>query len=283
MSSSLPSLGSIVEARITSLGGLGDGVAEHGGKPLFISKACVGDRLRVRITHHHHEGNTGVIETLLEPGPDRQPAPCPYFERCGGCSLQQMRETEYRMFKTTMLRAAITRAGYNADNAETVFLPPATRRRVEFKTHFPEGQLQLAFYEPRSRTPVSIATCLILHPELEALMLPLQHGLRQLNFQQCIHAVSLTRADSGIDLVLHVSAVTPKPQLVLAPLLESLNLARASLCVNDAPAVVTTQRAPVTMRFGDVDIPLPPDAFLQAASEGQQMLDFFQKNLLPHL
>ncbi len=275
-----PLIGTSHDLTVTSLGGLGDGIAHIGTTPVFISKACIGDTLRARITHQNHEGATAIITQLLTPGPARQPAPCPYFHACGGCTLQQLREAEYREFKTAMLRSALTRAGYAPDHAEVRFLPPATRRRVEFKTHFPEGKLQLAFYEPRSRNPVSIATCLILHPRLETLMQPLQHALRQLNFQQHIRAVSVTLADSGTDLLLHVSAVTPKPDVELAALLQNLGLARATLQVGEAAPVIAATRIPVTMRFGETDMPLPPDAFLQATAEGQHDLT---QSVLAHL
>lgn len=264
-----------VEVTVESFGGLGDGVAQLNGQPLFISKSCIGDRLEVRLTRHTSEGYTGIITQIIAPGPDRSDAPCPYFSACGGCSLQQLHEQRYREFKTRMLHSAIARAGFEPNGAEILFLPPATRRRVEFKTCFEDGKLTLAFYAARSRTPVPIRTCLILTPELEALMLPLQQALRGLTFAGSIRAVSLTRADSGIDLMLQLSAPAAAPQKQLTALLESLNLARASLRINDAPPAIIAERAPVTMRFGASDIPLPPDAFLQATAQGQQALTEF--------
>lgn len=265
-------LGAIIEARITALGGLGDGISSYNEKPLFVAKSCVGDKLRLRIIHENHEGLTAAMEAILEPGPERRLPPCPYFSACGGCTLQQLEESSYHAFKTSLLHNALSRAGFAAHEARMLFLPAATRRRVEFKTHFPNGQLQLAFYEPRSRNPVAIENCLVLEPALQALMLPLQTALRRLTFQQYIRAINLTLADSGIDLLLQVSALTPKPDRELAPLLEEVQLARASLKVNDGPAIPAAERFPVTMHFGNTDVPLPPEAFLQASAAGQHAL-----------
>ncbi len=39
-------IGQEIEVNIESLGGLGDGIAAYNGKPVFVAKACVGDRLR---------------------------------------------------------------------------------------------------------------------------------------------------------------------------------------------------------------------------------------------
>jgi 23S rRNA (uracil1939-C5)-methyltransferase len=268
-----PAPGASADITIESLGGLGDGVAHINAKPLFVAKSCVGDRLRVRITHETHENYTGVITHIIEAGPDRQPAPCPHFAACGGCTLQQLQSQPYRDFKTRMLHAAVTRAGYAPSAADIVFLLPATRRRVEFKPCDIQGEFHLAFYEPRSRNPVPLHTCLILHPALEALMQPLRGALAALPFRHLLRAIALTRADSGIDLLLTLDApATADQRATLAQLPASLGIARLSLRVKEeAPEVITTLALP-TLRLGGIDMPLPPNAFLQATSEGQDML-----------
>ncbi|MBY0408152.1 MAG: hypothetical protein K2Q01_10705, partial [Rickettsiales bacterium] len=196
------SLGSIAEVTVTSVGGLGDGLSQWQEKTLFIPKTCVGDRVRARIIHENHEGYTATLLEVLEAGPERVPAPCPHFAACGGCTLQQLNETAYRDFKTRTLHSAITRAGFDHAIAQMQFLAPGTRRRVEFKLHhLPEG-LRLGFFEPRSRTPVPITECLILRPELQALLAPLTEALKRLSNLRNIRACALTLADSGIDLLL---------------------------------------------------------------------------------
>lgn len=265
-------LGATVEATITSLGGLGDGIAQTAGKPIFINKSCIGDVLSVRITHENHDGYTATIERVLHAGQTRREAPCPHFNACGGCTMQQLKESEYRAFKTRMCENAITRTGYSAETMQMVFAPPASRRRVEFKTHMHDGELHLAFYKPRSRNPVFIRTCLILLPELEALMQPLQRALQTITFRSDIRAVSLCSATSGIELMLHVANAPTKPKAELLALLETLNLDRASLRIGDGAAFIAAERAPLSMRFGATDMPLPPDAFLQATAQGEAAL-----------
>jgi len=49
------------EVVVESLGGLGDGIASLDGRPVFIAKSCVGDRLRVRIDSENQNGFQGTI------------------------------------------------------------------------------------------------------------------------------------------------------------------------------------------------------------------------------
>ncbi len=247
---------------ISSLGGLGDGIATLNGKPVFVEKAAAGDRLRVRIVHDTKEHSRGEIVAILQGGPDRIAPPCPYFSACGGCSLQQISEISYRDGKRRVLAQALAHGGFPDVNAELVFLPPASRRRAEFKLH----SASFAYYAPRSHQLVPVENCLILEPELQALMTPLSKQLASWKAAGAIKTASVTLADSGIDLALECSSDV-QDTTYLNPLAEQLNIARISL---NGKTVVN--RAPVTMALGGYEVALPAGAFLQASKEGQKLL-----------
>lgn len=261
-----------MEVTVTSLGGLGDGVASAGGKSIFIPKACVGDRLEVRIVHENRDGMQGVITRVIEAGAHRQTPPCRYFERCGGCSLQQLIPAAYRDFKSGMFHSALERAGFPTPNAEVTFLPAHTRRRVEFKVKHEGNAIALAFHDLRSHTPTTIDECLLLVPPLQALIAPLNERLSHQDFSAALFSVSLTAADSGIDMLLtfknyHLKALPP-----LEALAADLGIARISARTPEDKAITLVNTKPVEMRLGDYAVALPPEAFLQATREGQEAL-----------
>jgi 23S rRNA (uracil1939-C5)-methyltransferase len=261
------------EVTVESLGGLGDGIATHNNKPLFIPKSCAGDRLSVRIVHENRDGAQAQIDEILGWGIDRIIPPCGYFDRCGGCSLQQLSESSYQAFKTKIFYNAITHAGYNAANAKTVFLPAATRRRVEFKLAHGGNAVKLALLEPRSHTPVAIDQCLILRPELQALIAPISEALSAEAFSATLYAVSLTLTDSGIDMLLTFRNTDLATLPPMEGLCKSLGIARISARNRDDAATRTLHtQTPVEMTLGGYAIPLPADAFLQASVEGQALL-----------
>ncbi|NBO19214.1 MAG: class I SAM-dependent RNA methyltransferase [Proteobacteria bacterium] len=256
-----------IELTVEALGGLGDGTGQWQGRAVYVAKACAGDVLCVRITHQNAEGLSADIVEILQPGPARADAPCPYFSRCGGCGLQQLQTPAYREFKTRLLHYAVSQAGYEPQG-EVVFLPTATRRRVEFKVlHTPQG-VQLAFLAARSHQPVAVESCLVLAPALQALLVPLAQALSQFSGRETITAVSLTQADTGLDLLL--TCAKPLPPQAMQPLLD-IGIARVSCRVGEKLAVLHTQ-TPIVMQLGGVSVPMPPGAFLQASREGQAAL-----------
>lgn len=254
-----------VTVTIESLGGLGDGIASLNGKPLFVPKACAGDQLSVRIVHQTKEALRGEIVSVEQPGPDRATAPCLHFDACGGCTLQQLSEESYREFKTRMAESALRQAGFPDIKIETIFLPAASRRRAEFKF---DGQ-KLAYFAARTNDLVPIDNCLILEPALAALMKPLARDLKKISG---IKTVSLTAADSGFDLQITLIHNDKPDVAVLDKMAETLGLSRIGIRSKNDEYWGAVKRAPVTMHLGGYDVALPPDAFLQASSEGQKIL-----------
>jgi len=250
---------------VKSVGGLGDGIAEIKGKPVFIAKACAGDELEIRIVNETKEALRGEIVSVIKPGPDRAEAPCIYFADCGGCGLQQLSENAYREFKRKMAQDALSHAGFGDTKIETVFLPAAARRRVEFKWN---GSA-LAYYASRSRNMVPVENCLILEPALAKLMTPLSQALKKFSN---IKTVSLTLSDSGVDMLLGLSDNHRPDKTAFEALAESLNLVRIGIVSENGEYTSAVKRKPVTMDFGGYEVALPPGAFLQASREGQKLL-----------
>lgn len=205
--------------------------------------------------------------------------------------MQQLTEEAYRDFKRSVVTNAIRQAGFDAP-AEVIFLPAGTRRRVELKiAHTPKG-IAFAYYAPRSNDLVAVDDCLILTPKLQALLKPLAGALADWPGISAIHAITLTAADSGIDLVLQQrsspirgeagrgarsdSNVSIRPHPNPPPIGEGTlslpGIARVSLQQNDDAPKVIAEHAPITMQLGGYDIPIPPNVFLQAASEAQHLI-----------
>lgn len=226
----------------------------------------------MRIVHENRDGAQAHIEKILGWGIDRQIPPCGYFDRCGGCSLQQLSEPAYQAFKTKNFYVALTHAGYKTDGAKITFLPASSRRRVEFKLAREGNSVKLAFLEPRSHTPVAIDQCLILRPELQALIAPVSKALSAETFSATLYSVSLTLADSGIDMLLTFRETDLAALPPMKDLCASLGLARISARNRDEPVKLLHTAKAVEMTLGGYAIPLPPDAFLQATAEGQLLL-----------
>ncbi len=254
-----------ITVTVNSLGGLGDGIGDIGGKPVFISKACAGDKLSIRIVSENKEAMRGEIVSVVEPGSGRTKPDCEYYAACGGCSLQHLTQKAYQDFKRKMAQDAISFAGFADTKIDTVFLPAASRRRVEFKW---TGN-RLAYYAARSHDMVPVETCLILEPKLEALMAPLSAALKKF---PNIKTVSLTAADSGIELLLGLSDNHRPDKTAFESLAGSLKLARVGIISENREYTTAVKNDAMFMDFGGYNVAFPPDAFLQASKEGQNLL-----------
>jgi 23S rRNA (uracil1939-C5)-methyltransferase len=133
-----------LELRIESLAFGGNGVARLEGFVLFVRRGLPGDLVRARVTRvkrNHAEAET--IE-VLEPGPSRVEAPCPYFGACGGCRFQDLAYEVQCESKAAQVKDALVRiAGLSEPPLEPII--PAEelygyRNKLEYSfSRTPEG------------------------------------------------------------------------------------------------------------------------------------------------
>lgn len=180
----------------------------------------------------------------------RQEPPCEYFgpgrDKCGGCALQHLNLEAYQHYKASRLKEAST---------PLIAAQGTGRRRVEFKVQ--DGML--GFYAAESHQVIQIDHCLVLEPALSA---EIPH-LSILAKQMPITAIALCLSDSGIDAIF-----TAKEQGILQAFAGERNYARVSIKHEKNIKVLANVR-PVIATFGEVEVELPPGAFLQATKAGQ--------------
>ncbi len=93
----------------------GDGLArlaqdEHGrGKAVFIPFVLEGERVQAEITEEKPGFARALLETVVQPSPQRVVPGCPYFGECGGCHYQHSAYDHQLEIKTWILREAFRR------------------------------------------------------------------------------------------------------------------------------------------------------------------------------
>lgn len=268
---------------IDRLGAGGDGVATLHDKPVFIPFTLPLEIVDIALPAGKSSDDPQARASLLnvvKPSPDRVPAPCPHFGICGGCMLQHMDMAAYRAWKDTMVRATLARACNNDASLwrEPVFIPPATRRRVSMTALKRNGRVDLGFHQMRSHNVFKLDICLLVTPELMAVIAALPAKLAPLMQEHKEMQVFLQATETGIDLMLTGPiGAKGKPDLDvrqdMVPLVHELNLARISWRGTEKhdPEILLELRKP-TVHFGSLPVQLPPGAFLQPSLEGQHAL-----------
>jgi 23S rRNA (uracil1939-C5)-methyltransferase len=172
-----------IEVVVEKLVAGGDGLARFEGIPLFIPRSAPGDRARVRIVERRPDYGRAEIVELLDPGPGRRQAPCPYFDECGGCDLQHLEDALQVELKAQAVRETLARLGGMSLPAETEVVSAQMwgyRLRTSLHTEVFEGRARVGYFARGSRRLVPVARCPILVSALEGLLpeLPQRLGER---------------------------------------------------------------------------------------------------------
>ncbi|QEX18628.1 23S rRNA methyltransferase [Hypericibacter terrae] len=263
------------EIAIERIGGQGDGIGHFEGRPVYVPATVPGDRLSVRLAAAKGDGLAGEAIELLESGPARVEPPCPYFGRCGGCALQQLRDDAYAEWKGQLLADALVRRGLkDVELRPLLRVAPGLRRRARFALGTRGKGLALGFNMRDSHAIADIEHCLLLVPALDRLIAPLRSGLEELLAPGGHAALEATATETGIDLLIEQTGAPPSAaiRVRLGALAEELDLARVSWGrPGEAPEPIAMRRAP-SESFGGVAVALPPGAFLQPSREGEALL-----------
>jgi 23S rRNA (uracil1939-C5)-methyltransferase len=133
-----------LELRIESLAYGGNGVARLEGFVLFVRRGLPGDLVLARVTKVKRSHAEAETVEVLEPGPSRVEAPCPYFGACGGCRFQDLAYDAQCESKADQVRDALARiAGIDRPPLEPIV--PAEeiygyRNKLEYSfARTPEG------------------------------------------------------------------------------------------------------------------------------------------------
>src|ERR671933_181548 len=89
----------------------GYGVGYLDGLAVFVPRTAPGDVVDVGITESRRRYAFGEIRTIRKASPRRVSAPCPLYDRCGGCHLQHLRYEDQLAYKTAQVQDALARIG----------------------------------------------------------------------------------------------------------------------------------------------------------------------------
>lgn len=159
----------MIPLNITGYTAEGNGVGRYNGIAVFVPLAAAGDRLEVKILKVAKAYAYGKLEKILTPSPDRIPADCPQFARCGGCTFRHISyEAELRA-KQQRVQDALERIGGLHYTLLKPIIGAEHPDHYRNKAQIPVGQgtdgnVRLGFYASHSHRIVSCEDCL-LQPE----------------------------------------------------------------------------------------------------------------------
>ncbi|WP_341895560.1 class I SAM-dependent RNA methyltransferase [Ferrovibrio terrae] len=265
-----------VDGVIERMGGQGHGVLSKDGERFYVPFTVPGDRIAAKVGEPRGDGFAAQLSVLEAAGPDRIDAPCGHFQTCGGCSLQHWADAPYRAWKRDKLSAALTRREIaDVTVGELVAVPDHTRRRAEFITRRVKDKVLMGFHEAQSRKIVDLTECLVLKPELPALLPSLRAMMMPVLGDGWAVDLKVTWTETGADvLITGKLKMRVQERIELSKAAKAIGLGRLSLRFDergDAELLYQGEQVP-RVRFGNVPVTLAPGGFLQATAEAEQAM-----------
>jgi 23S rRNA (uracil1939-C5)-methyltransferase len=139
----------------------GAGVGRTEGKVIFVPFAVDQETVDVRLHTIRRSYSLGQIESIRQPSPHRIAAPCPYFQRCGGCDYQHIAYPHQLAIKQNQIEQALRRiAKLPACDVRPIKPSPRPfgyRNRISVHSN---GE-STGFFQKGSRNVVDISNCLL--------------------------------------------------------------------------------------------------------------------------
>ncbi len=248
---------------IKRLGHQGDGIADGPEGDIYVPFTLPGETVEGDIVGDHMD-NVRVIT----PSPDRVKAPCSHFKSCGGCSLQHAADGFLAVWKTDIIKSALTAKGLKAPFRPIVTSPANARRRATLAGRRTKKGAMVGFHAKASDALVPVPSCTLLHPDILRAFPIFEELTRLGGSRKGTVSIAVTYSATGLDVAMGDVKTADGPLLVeLGGLCEKHHLARLSWNGD----VIATRTAPV-QRFATTSVTPPPGAFLQATEAGQSAL-----------
>ena len=169
-----------IEATIDELAPGGAGVAlatlEGERRAIFVRSVARGDRVRLAVDLASRPAR-GKVLAIVEASVDRVDPACPWVERalgdaahaCGGCDWMHLTGDAQRTAHEVHLRAALPEVWRGTPiRVHAAKDPLGYRTRARLHARASGGRAIVGMHEARTREPVEVDRCAVLHPDLEA-------------------------------------------------------------------------------------------------------------------
>ena len=164
------------------------------GKGRRAAGAVPGDRITAKVTKAKKSSVEAVLTAIIDGSPDRIKAECPYFEECGGCTLQELSYDTQKKLKTDQVMSKLIRLGGLIDPAVNAIIGADTLKYYRNKAVFAVGPHgEVGFKKGKSHFVIDIEDCML---QTDAAMVcadALRHFLRSSGLK-CITQMTVRTA-----------------------------------------------------------------------------------------
>ena len=191
----------IYETEIIGLENEGAGVAKINGIIVFVPKALVGEKLRVRIIEIKKNFARGKIVEILEKSSNRITPSCPYYQECGGCNLRHQTKEENLKFKKEKVETALKKIGkidVVVDDIVPFFKENNYRNKVSFKVE----NDRIGFYGEGTYQLINVENCMLAENEINNALTVIRNYIK--NYENEIKTITIKYGNAAKDILIDI-------------------------------------------------------------------------------
>lgn len=150
-----------MNVKIEKMDDFGRGIAYINDKVVFVPKTIVDDIVDIKIMSEKKKYSIAKVNEIINPSKLRIPFKCPYFDICGGCSLQNVEyriELEYKLQKINNLLKK-NKIDYQVKD----IIKSAKRYNYRNKVSLKIEDNIIGYYEKDTHNIVEINKCFLLN------------------------------------------------------------------------------------------------------------------------
>jgi 23S rRNA (uracil1939-C5)-methyltransferase len=176
----------------------GAGLARKDGQVFFVPKVAPGEKVEAELRKAKSNFTKTRVTRLVEAAAARIPAPCPYFDRCGGCHYQHLSYADQVAAKISILRELFERAKIPLDlEIQTATGPEWNyRNRSQFHLH----NARVGFLEEGSQKLVAVEQCPVSSPKLNEALAALKRLARDHRFPNFVKSIEFFTNEESLQL-----------------------------------------------------------------------------------
>lgn len=268
---------------ITGIAAGGAGVGRlSDGRVTFVHRTAPGDRAEVRVVEQKPRWTRARLLQVVEPGPARREAPCPHYERCGGCTLEHMDYQAQLDAKARIVQDALRRIAHLDVGLPTVVGSPQEfryRNRVSFTLRRERSRVIAGFHELERPDRLLDVTGACLLPEeplaraWDALRGAWGPEARRLPSGSELRLTLRTSAAGAVTLGVRGGYAPGRPDELLAAV-DALS-AVWHRAAGSAVYTLVAGDATLEERWSDEDVELSGDVFTQVNRGAAELLEWY--------
>ncbi len=153
------------ELVVVDYGYSGEGICKDNGKVFFVPKTITGEKVSVKVIKENSKFCFCSINEICSASPNRKSAPCPYFDKCGGCNFQHMSYCDEISLKKNLFLREISKI---LDIKDVEIVKCENEYGYRNKVRFKVKNKSLGFYEEKTNNFIKIENCLICNKHINS-------------------------------------------------------------------------------------------------------------------